>query len=111
MATPQLAIDRPYESIDDVARDLAALETLFRSRGDRRGVFASAYLLITIELQRRIADRRFEDNEWVSRCVVAFANLYRQALATYDQGERDRVPTAWQIAFDRAADGSVLILQ
>ena len=47
-------VERPYETVDDVIRGLTNLEQAFRDLSDRRGIFVTAYILITEEIQRRI---------------------------------------------------------
>jgi hypothetical protein len=104
-------LETPYRSVGDVVAGLSALEAFFLERRDKRGVFVAAYLPITLEIQRRIQEGRFDDNAWVAAYLVAFANLYRQALAAYDSGRLASVPKPWRIAFDAAADDSCLLLQ
>ncbi len=106
-----LQIETPWTTVDDVARGLTDLEAALLARRDRRAIFVSAYRQITLELQRRIDANEFRDPQWVARYLVAFANLYRQALRDYDAGELARVPSAWKLAFDTAATGQELVIQ
>lgn len=111
MPENNLPLAGPYQSIEDVMAGLSMLEQAFVERRDRRGVFVSAYIQITGELIQRIGDGRFDDDEWLSSYVVAFAELYRHALATYEQGDLEAVPKPWRAAFDAALDGSSVIIQ
>ncbi|WP_406697678.1 DUF5995 family protein [Singulisphaera sp. Ch08] len=106
-----LPIGPPYTTIPEVIDGLTELESVFILRRDRRGVFVSAYILITRELQRRIGSGLFNDNEWVERYVLSFANLYRQALEAYGRGDRFSVPDAWKMAFDTSVSGVGLVIQ
>lgn len=105
-----LPIQEPYLTLGDVLSALAELEQLFLSKDDRRAVFATTYLQMTRELDSRISGGAFEDNEWVGKAVVTFADLYRQALVAYENGDRSRLPKAWQKAFDVSHEGSGLLI-
>jgi uncharacterized small protein (DUF1192 family) len=99
-----------FHSIDDVVTGLKAIEAILAATADRRGVFVEAYLLITLELKNRIEQAGFEDTAWVSRYVVAFAELYRKALVAHEAGEAG-LPKPWKAAFDAAKLPTTLILQ
>jgi Family of unknown function (DUF5995) len=58
--------------VEDVIEGLTSLEHIFRMNKDRRGVFVTAYALITREIKRRIEDRRFQDGMWVANYAVYF---------------------------------------
>ena len=62
-------------------------------------------------MRTRVARRAFEDNAWVERYMVTFANLYREALASYEARDLERVPKAWRLCFDAAVAGTGLVLQ
>ncbi|HTJ80300.1 MAG TPA: DUF5995 family protein [Polyangiaceae bacterium] len=64
------------------------------------GVFARAYLRVTLEVVARIADGYFEDPSWLAAFDVRFANKYKEAL----ENAAGR-PGPWKIAFDVAASG------
>jgi hypothetical protein len=102
---------RPYASVQEVVDALVVLEDRFVTAEDKRGIFVTAYRTITLELQRRIGTSRFEDPAWVSRYLLAFANLYRRALHAYEQPGGEPVPRPWQVAFDVAARGPALLMQ
>lgn len=99
----------PYRTLDDVVGGLSALEARFRALGDRRAIFLTLYGVVSAEMRDRVARRAFEDSDWVHRYAVAFANLYRRALETYDDGDA-RTPKAWRLAFDAARAGSGVVL-
>ena len=44
-----------YATLDEVVAALAALEQRFRSRGDRRAVFATLYGVVSAEMRDRVA--------------------------------------------------------
>lgn len=101
----------PFRTLDDVVSGLGALEAGFRRQRDRRCVFLTLYALVSTEMRERVRQRAFEDPEWVERYAVAFANLYTRALEAYDEQRLHEVPKAWRLCFDRARDGSGLVLQ
>lgn len=97
--------------MDAALSGFAALEQALRSRHDRRSVFLTAYLVITREIKRRVETNGFADNVWVGRYLVAFVNLYRQALADYEAGNLNAVPKAWKMSFQTSIGGSGLLMQ
>ncbi len=100
-----------YRTLDDVVSGLAVLEHRFRERGDRRSIFATLYGVISTAAREQVRQRFFEDNEWIERYAVAFANLYRTALEHYEGARMGDVPWAWRLCFDHARDGNGLVLQ
>jgi hypothetical protein len=100
-----------FERVTDVVAGLADLEAAFLASGDRRGVFVTAYRVITRTIQDWIGRRLFLENESVGRYVVAFANGYRQALARYEAGDRSAVPEAWRQSFDASGTGTASVTQ
>lgn len=67
---------------------------------EENGVFARAYLRMTLEEITRLADGTFADPAWMAGFAVAFARKYRDALL--DPAAR---PGPWAVAFDTAAQG------
>ncbi len=64
---------------------------------------------MTVEVERAIGDRFFEDGPRLERLDVEFANRYLAALATHRAGD---APTrSWQVAFDAADDWWPIVLQ
>lgn len=103
-------IEEEYTSLEAVRAGFAGLEDHFRSNGDRRAVFATAYGMITGELDRRIGDGVFRDGDFVSRYAVAFANLYRTGLLAYERSPGASAPQCWRLAFAASQKGSVLVI-
>jgi hypothetical protein len=106
-----LPIGSQYASLGDVVQGFAQLEHAFRNRHDRRAIFVTAYLSITLEIERRLEAGLFLDRAWVAQYVVAFANLYRQALVAFEQGDLESVPKSWRIAFETAVNNAGTVLQ
>jgi len=104
MNDARIPIPPPFARLDDVAAGLAALERALLARNDRRSVFATAYLTSAQTLDAWLANERFVQNGAVSACAIVFANAYRSAIASYDEGNHDAVPAAWRLAFGACAD-------
>ncbi len=100
-----------YQTLDDAVDGLAALEVRYRARNDRRAIFLTLYGVVSAEMRARVARRAFEDSRWVERYTIAFANLYREALESYEAGALDRVPKSWRLSFDAAVAGTGFVLQ
>ena len=100
-----------FRTLDDVVEGLGTLEHRFRQQGDRRSVFPTLYGLVSVAARERVAQRFFEDNEWVERYAVAFANLYRVAVERHDAGRLDELPRAWRLCVAIAGCGSGRVQQ
>jgi hypothetical protein len=99
----------PFTTLDDVVEGLGSLEASYLGRRDRRAIFLTVYGLMSREMKRRIAEKQFDDNDWVTRYTVCFANYYRDALDGYER--RQRIPKSWQIAFAATQEPTGLVLQ
>ncbi|WP_435362712.1 DUF5995 family protein [Haloarchaeobius sp. DYHT-AS-18] len=104
-------VSLPFTSVADAHQRLLALEALFRERDDRRAVFLSIYSRVTELVGAGIERDEFEDGDWVARYLVAFANLYRQALYDYETGNLAALSDPWQLAFEAADRGDCLVVQ
>jgi hypothetical protein len=111
MGTRHPYFDSPFKTAEEVAQALGSFETWCLENRDLRGVFATAYLQITLAISAEIKKNSFHNNEWSSRYLVRFANLYREALLTYEKSESDKVPKSWRMAFDLAKDQDGFIIQ
>jgi hypothetical protein len=88
--------DRPRTFVELTARMEGLLAPLEESR-DPRQFFLATYLRTTYAVRDRVARGDFQDNEWVERWDVAFADLYLQALTEWnEQGATSR---PWTVAF------------
>lgn len=101
----------PFTSIPDVLDRLGELEADLRAADDRRAVFLSVYTRMTEQVQTEIDAGGFEDADWVSAYLVAFADEYRRAFVAYERGDYDAVPWPWLVAFDAALTGDMLVVQ
>ncbi len=104
-------VEEPFAEVGEAHRRLQELQSAFESRNDRRAVFLSIYTEMTGAVAERIQAERFTDPEWVGEYLVAFANLYRQAVRDYETGDLSSLADPWQLAFEAAENGDSLILQ
>lgn len=74
---------------------------------DHRAVFATTYLTLTETYYELLLDQPdfVEDRKYLFTEVAQFANYYFRTVRAHDQ--RNRVPPAWEIALDTAAEGEV----
>lgn len=87
----------------EAERVLEALQAQYLEQHDARAVFTGAYLVITRAMRGALDARRFLDNAWVERYLVAFADLYLTALrhAGEEAGAASvPIPPAWQVTFE-----------
>ena len=106
-----VSVPRCFSSVDEVIDGLAGLERDFVDARDRRGVFVTAYLVVTRILGDWLALGRFRREDLVSRYLVVFADAYRRALTRYEHPAGAGVPEAWKQAFDASRAGSISVLQ
>lgn len=104
-----------FVTADQVVQSLTRLEDFFRKTMDSRGLFVVAYVETTTSLKQRIQHQRqgegqfFNDPDWIEQILLAFSNLYRQAL--FGSIQNLTIPAAWQIAFSKASDRGTLSIQ
>lgn len=100
-----------YQSVQEVAENFKWLEQYYGDHPDLRGVFATAYLHITRSISEVFGTNSFLDDTWTQIYLIRFANLYREAVLHYENGDTELVPKAWRIAFDLAKNKEGLIIQ
>jgi hypothetical protein len=89
-------------SIADV---IARFERIVPHEGDEKRHFHAVYYRNTLAVQREVDRGAFLDPIWVDAWDVAFADLYLDALETWDRGERPSAP--WRLAFEGARDPDI----
>ena len=95
---PHVLMATPFDSVDRIKTNFQTLEHHFRDKTDRRAIFLSAYLRITMEIEKNLGTGRFHDDQWMEQYILAFANYYRQYLWNFENNEW--IPKPWQIAFE-----------
>jgi hypothetical protein len=99
----------PAATIGEVVSRLDAVIARARRENSRLGLFACLYRSVTVRVAQGITAGRFQDGPRMERLDVIFANRYLAALEAYQAG---RSPTrSWQVSFDAARGGNLLILQ
>ncbi|MEF8901752.1 MAG: DUF5995 family protein [Halovenus sp.] len=104
-------VEEPYSTVGEARRRLQELLSAFESRNDRRAVFLSIYTEMTDAVAREVQQGRFADPSWVGGYLVAFANLYREAVHDYEIGDLSSLADPWQLAFQAAERNDSLALQ
>jgi len=88
-------------TVTSVAETIARMEEIEAALPDSDGVqwFNRLYLLVTRNVARRIADQPadWRSLPWITRVVPTFANLYFEALTSYETGRP--TPNAWEPVF------------
>jgi len=84
---------------------MGAMEADLDRRGDARRFFHATYRRTTKAVADEIERGGFEDNPWLERWDVRFADLYLEAFDRFEATGRTVGP--WQVAFEQAADPSV----
>jgi hypothetical protein len=95
--------------IVEIVDRLTTITTWARRTSSRMGFFAALYRTVTIEVQRGIAEGRFEDPARMERLDVIFARRYLDAFESYQQGRP--VPRSWRLAFDATTRWRPIVLQ
>ncbi len=90
--------------VSKVIREMDADFDPLAASCDHRAVFALAYLRTT-EMYLRTSETPgfYADPRYVNHEDVVFAELYFDAVAAWESGDRERVPPAWRTALDAAA--------
>lgn len=100
-------VAHPWPTLESTLTGLRRVDAWGQRHRDLRGVFATAYVVVTVAIAdaRRRGD--FADPEWIERLVVDFADRYRLALA----GRAPLGPrSAWAPALARHRGGSLAAL-
>jgi hypothetical protein len=95
-------------SLDGVIERMHAIDAAL-PRDDGVAYFNRLYLNTTEEVVRSIEGTRFENDEFMTRLDVVFANLYFDAFAADQRG--DRVPPAWVPLFEYRERPNTLAVQ
>jgi hypothetical protein len=110
-ATLRALVEEPYADVEEAHQRLEELQAAFEARDDRRAVFLTIYARMTGTVARRVRNGEFADPDWVGEYLVAFANLYREAVYDYERGALASLADPWQLAFEAAERGDSLVVQ
>lgn len=98
-------VDDEWPTLGRALAGLRALDEWGRRRGDARGGFAAAYLVVTLAIAAALRRGEFGDPAWVTRVVLDFAGRYRGALWAAARGLAG--PRCWAAALRPAPPGSI----
>lgn len=94
--------------VDKVIRIMTKRFDALAATCDHDAIFALTYLRTTEEYRRAVEEPGFfEDPNFVNHEDAVFAAFYFDAFDAYQAGDLARVPGAWKVAFDAAADSAV----
>ncbi|REJ09185.1 DUF5995 family protein [Halobacillus trueperi] len=107
---------RTVQSSEEVSQtlDLVILQMEERLKtleehNDFNSVFQRVYLLMTKEMQKRLAADFFTDPIWMERLLIHFADRYFQALDNLQSEKEDS--RCWTLAFRMAEQKQTFVLQ
>lgn len=77
---------------------------------DFKAVFATTYLELTKVVRDQVIDdpQALKWPKYFFREDALFANVYFRTVRAWERGQVEKVPPAWQIAFETAEEGEVL---
>ncbi len=104
-------VDAEYTSVEDFLTRVSDLETALASKGDNRAIFAGMYRVLTENGLESIQDGTYDDPDWVTRFVIEFANLYREAFYHFETAQYDKVPEVWRVVFEAARADEITAFQ
>lgn len=108
LAPPGYGVGQPAcPSGNDRCVDVVTAEMArhLEARGcDHNAVFALLYLRTTEGIRDHIRAGHFLDRPLLNREATAFARYYLDAFSAWERGHTSRVPAAWRMAFEAAAD-------
>lgn len=99
----------PIETVDDVLTELTRIVTGATDAGKRVGYFAALYRRTTTQINADVLAGTFDDNDRMSRLIVAFASRYFDALRNFLAGVA--APRCWQAAFEAGDTNRYIVLQ
>ena len=107
MTTPP---NDPNDPIDAVLLQLDEIVAWCLANGSRAGYFAALYRRVTRTVRERIGTGYFADDARMEVLDVTFAGRYLMAFQQWRAGD-PAISAGWKVAFDAAADPTLLILQ
>lgn len=93
------SLKSPFQSGNGAAQSVESLARYFESKGDRRGQFAQIYAITIAQTMRNLRQGTFENPQWVEQLIVNYANIYRRTIVRELNGDRAKLPAAWQYEF------------
>jgi hypothetical protein len=100
----------PSDPIDAVLLQLDQIVAWCLANGSRAGYFAVLYRRVTRTVRQRIGTGYFDDDARMKVLDATFAGRYLTAFRQWQAGD-PAISACWKIAFDAAADPSLILLQ
>jgi hypothetical protein len=96
-------------TIDQVLERMDHLLDRWEAARDNRAVFLLSYRIVTQVMEDAVRRGRFEDNEWMERLDVQFAQEFFDAVDADESGKP--FPECWRVAFDLARKRKTTVLR
>lgn len=94
----------------NVTAQMEALIRHWEEAEDLRCIFLDCYCTMTGNMFKGLEEERFHDQKWVTELLHRFADYYFEALAAYEQSER-QPPAVWRLTHDVARRKEISALQ
>jgi len=105
-------VEKSFTSIDDACNGVYCLNQYYVQHSDRRAEFLSVYVEMVFSIRDDIEEGiLFVDKQWMETYLTLFAELFRVATYNWEIGNLELVHPAWQIHFEHAQKGDLLIVQ
>ena len=96
-------------NIDEVIQVLDTIIVRAKETNSRVGFLAALYRQVTLKIEQRISEGRFDNNVRMNEFAARFANRYFGALEAYRQG--NELSKAWEVALEATEQTDLIIVQ
>lgn len=96
-------------TIQQVLERMDRLFERWEAARDNRAVFLLSYRIVTEVMRESVGKGRFQDNEWMERLDVQFAQEFFDAVDADESGSA--FPECWRVAFELARKLETTVLQ
>jgi len=93
-----------------VTQRMQSLVQHWETASDRRSIFLSCYMLMTLNMLAAIDTGEFNDSSWVNTLLGRFADYYFDALEAYER-DSPATPAVWRLTHDAARRPETHVLQ
>ena len=93
-----------------VTQRMQSLVQHWEAASDRRSIFLSCYMLMTLNMLAAIDIGEFNDSIWVNGLLHRFADYYFDALEAYER-DSPATPAVWRLTHDAARRPETQVLQ
>jgi len=108
-ATLYQLLEFPFVGLNQTLQNLECLNEYFIYHEDNRSFFLMLYMEVTFEILQSInSGTVFMDNVWMEYYMTSFADMYRQAMFTWEFGDRENLPWAWSIYMENLNDSLII---